>query len=435
MNNKIIGLIFFSIIYFIDFTSCQTIEELIQSNRENLKNLYEMRGLPPEWVSTGNVTKEDLIKTLNNYDADVGMLIYTHQNDTLSTFLINREGKIVRNDKCIDEHTLIDEIEKANKWFSNLSLSRAPLKRGALSFSDYNIEEYREAYNNISKILLPFDIEELRQFKHLIIVPALNISIIPFAALKISSDEYLIDILSYSIAPSLYEIMVSNEMKESRAVYNSTKQYNFNNALFVANPAFPDDSLWNFPPLPGTEKEVDYITARFNNSNYLKLTGSEAKISEIIKHICHYDLLYFATHGISDEENPLENSYLVFAKDSVQSYFKARDIQSLRYNCLLNADLVVLSACQTGLGKSEKAGLIGLTRAFQIAGANNILMSLWSINDNETATLMGLFFDRLYEGGELMPHEALRKAILYYKKNINNNPNHWAPFSIFGIPY
>ena len=79
-------------------------------------------------------------------------------------------------------------------------------------------------------------------------------------------------------------------------------------------------------------------------------------------------------------------------------------------------------------------GIVGLARAFQIAGAKNVLMSLWNIDDKETATLMKLFFDNLQHAKTLQPHESFRNAILTYKKDINPDPKYWAAFSIFGIP-
>ena len=433
MNNKITLTFFFVFILAYSGTS-QTIDELIQSNRENLMDLYGKRGAPPEWVYNGSVDERDIMRVLNDYNANVGLLIYTHHKDTLSTILLDKQGEVLKKHQIIEEDALINEIERANKWFSSKSFSIAPSKRGSIASGSGGSNNYKQAYENISKVLLP-DNEVLKQFDHLIIVPTLNISIIPFAALKVSKEEYLIDFLSYSIAPSLYEIMVNHQMKGNRGLYDSEISYYFENALFIANPKFPSDSTWNFPSLPGTDKEVNYITNKIDSSNYIKLSGSDAKISRFINNICNYDLLYFATHGISAEENPLENSFLVLGEDSGKSFLTAREIQNIRYECSLKADLVILSACQTGLGQSHKAGLIGLTRAFQIAGANHVLMSLWNINDNETAVLMGLFFDNLVKGGELMPHEALRQAILTYKSEIDNNPNYWAAFAIFGIPY
>ena len=150
--------------------------------------------------------------------------------------------------------------------------------------------------------------------------------------------------------------------------------------------------------------------------------------------------MYFATHGITDAENPLDKSFLVLANDDKEtSFITSREIQNIpfkeRRRQELKAKLVVLSACQTGLGKSHEGGTIGLARAFQLAGANHVLMSLWNIDDKETATLMKYFFDELAIAQELMPHAALRNAILKYKKEINDDPKYWAAFSIFGVPY
>lgn len=427
-------LLFFTWIY----AKSQNIDELIESNKENLINLYQTRGAPKDWVVSGNVNQEDINRVLNEYNSNIGLLIYNYHEDTLQTILIDKQGKINTSNYKVEEDALINEIDKANKWFSSEYLSRAPSKRGAkVLYTNDNGKSYQESYEHISKILLPFNKNLLKKFDHLVIVPTLNISIIPFSALKISNEEYLIDVMSYSIAPSLYEFMVNHQMKKNRGLYGDGLEvyYNFQNALFIANPKFPNDSIWNFPSLPGTEKEVNYITNKLDSSTYTKLVGKDAEIKNFKDNICDFDLLYFATHGITDENNPLENSFLVLAEQKEQSYLTAREIQNIRNNCSLNADLVILSACQTGLGKSHKAGLIGISRGFQIAGANHILMSLWNISDNETATLMGLFFDNLMKGGELMPHEAIRQAILTYKSNFNNNPNYWAAFSIFGIPY
>jgi CHAT domain-containing protein len=415
----------------------QSIGEIIQLHRENLINLYSMRGAAPDWVLTADVSEDDIIRVLKEYTGNVGLLFYNFHQDTLQSFLFDKQGKIIRTNYPIEENVLIREIENANKCFSEKFVSRAPSKRGASLVDTHDsIESYQESYEHISMILLPFDQQLLKQFDHLIIVPTLNISIIPFSALKLSDEEFLIDLMSYSIAPSLYEFMVNRQMKVNRGIDRGMQvYYNFTNALFVANPKFPEDPLWNFPCLPGTEKEVNYITKKMDSSTYTKLIGKDANILNIRENICEYDLLYFATHGISEEDNPLDNSFLVLAEGNEKSFLSARDIQNIRYDCSLNADLVVLSACQTGLGKSHKAGLMGIARGFQIAGANHILMSLWNISDNETALLMGLFFDNLLKGADLMPHEALRQAILTYKGSINSNPVYWAAFSIFGIPY
>ncbi len=422
----------------VHYTKCQNIDELIKSQKENLSDLYLLREIPASWIESGNVTKDDINRVLNEYYLNVGLIIYNYHEDTLQTILIDKKNTIDTSNYIVKEKVLIEEIENANKWFSSAYLSRGPSKRGAKPSSSVdNSIKYRESYEHISKILLPFNDKVFKKFDHLIIVPALNISILPFSALKLSNEEYLIDAMSYSIAPSLYEFMVYNLINEHLQTNRIDEEtpYNFKNALFIANPAFPKNPLWHFPGLPGTEKEVNYLTNKLEPKNYTKLIGKDAVLTNFKDQMCNFDLLYFATHGITDINNPLDSSFLVLADHKENSYLTAREIQNIRYTCSLNADLVILSACQTGLGKAHTAGLIGIARAFQIAGAKHVLMSLWNISDDETATLMGLFFDNLLKGGALMPHEALRQAILTYKSNYNNNPNYWAAFSIFGMPY
>ena len=278
----------------------------------------------------------------------------------------------------------------------------------------------------------------LHNFEHLIIISTLNIATLPFSAFKVN-DEYLVDKMSYSIAPNIFELILSNNKNRIKHTSESGTrkvEYFWENALFVSNPKYPDNLEWSFPDLPGAEEEVNYTLKKSNPLKFNHLNGVNATKTNVLKDICNYDLIYFATHGITDSKNPMDKSYLVLTNESKQKpYITLREIMNIRKKCELKADLVVLSACQTGLGKAHEGGTIGLARAFQIAGANHVLMSLWNIDDKETATLMKFFFDELSIGKEMMPHAALRNAILKYKKEVNDDPKYWAAFSIFGVPY
>jgi hypothetical protein len=134
LNNKPLLIIFLLFMTFNQVKS-QTIDELIQSNRENLASLRNSRGTPPEWVYNGNVDKGDLQQVLSSYKANVGLLLYTHEEDTLKIFLIDKHGKTLKNEEFIEEDILINEINRANNWFSNISSTRAPSKRGAKASS------------------------------------------------------------------------------------------------------------------------------------------------------------------------------------------------------------------------------------------------------------------------------------------------------------
>lgn len=149
--------------------------------------------------------------------------------------------------------------------------------------------------------------------------------------------------------------------------------------------------------------------------------------------LAHYRMVHFATHGLLRSDHP-ELSSLVLSLFDEQGrpqdgFLRLSDI----YNLQLKADLVVLSACQTALGKEIRGeGLVGLTRGFMYAGAERVLASLWSVEDRATAELMKRFYHALLVE-KLRPAAALRKAQLDMAENPRwSSPYHWAGFSLQG---
>jgi len=144
-----------------------------------------------------------------------------------------------------------------------------------------------------------------------------------------------------------------------------------------------------------------------------------------------FNYLHFATHGLIDEESPgLSSLVLTSEKSSGEDGFlQAAEIFDLK----LNADLVVLSACQTGLGKLIRGeGMVGLTRAFMYAGTPSVVVSLWSVSDISTADLMGEFYKNLIKN-KLSKTDALRKAQLSLMTDEKYaHPFYWAPFILVG---
>ena len=143
--------------------------------------------------------------------------------------------------------------------------------------------------------------------------------------------------------------------------------------------------------------------------------------------------MHFATHGLINSQHPELSGIvlsLVDQKGQPQNGFlRLNEI----YNLRLNAELVVLSACQTALGKEIKGeGLIGLTRGFMYAGAPRVVASLWRIDDRATAELMTRFYRGMLKDG-LPPAAALRAAqISMWKDNRWSAPHYWAAFTIQG---
>lgn len=146
-----------------------------------------------------------------------------------------------------------------------------------------------------------------------------------------------------------------------------------------------------------------------------------------------YRILHFATHGDLNDEQP-ELSALVFSRFDRQrrpqsGYLRLHDLYTLE----LNADLVVLSACETALGKQIRGeGVIGLTRGFMHAGSRQVLASLWNVEDNSTASLMKLFYWNLFKKGE-RPAEALQHAqMTLWQSPQTRAPYFWAGFILQG---
>jgi len=146
-----------------------------------------------------------------------------------------------------------------------------------------------------------------------------------------------------------------------------------------------------------------------------------------------YRIVHFATHGMINNEHPELSGIVLslFDRDghSQNGFLRLQDI----YNLHLPVDLVVLSACSTGLGKDVRGeGLVGLTRGFMYAGAAGVVASLWKVDDDATAELMKHFYEAIFRKG-LSPGAALRDAQLAMQQSRRwHAPYYWAGFVIQG---
>lgn len=356
----------------------------------------------------------------NNFSPDTALIFYAYQEGALRIWLINREGLQAYSTRSIKQQ----ELEALIYAFRNslgvdsLQAGRAPTSRNApQSPSDIRLQMPMErAIDELTTLLLPPPIAaQLGSVRHLIVAPILGIGTVPFAVLRpFKSETFLIEKMSVSVVPNLFDI--ADEVKPWRARYRAP--------LIVGNPYFPKDADWRVPQLPGAEDEALAI-GRMMNAR--PLTGRSATKRRVLLRARGADFLFFATHGIASSDAPLTGGFLFLtARNLKQGFWTAKEIQASR----LSAQLAVLSACQTGLGKIHDAGVIGLSRAFQIAGVPRVVMSLWSVYDKATAELMKAFVKYLESN---MPAEALRLAMLDVKQK-RPQVAQWASFVLFGTP-
>lgn len=201
-------------------------------------------------------------------------------------------------------------------------------------------------------------------------------------------------------------------------------------------PSVADDYTergFSFTPLPYTRDEVLAISKLFPASQRQVYLGADAR-EETVKSAKLEDFRYihFASHGIIDEAKP-GRSGIVLSREpqsSEDGVLQMGEIMRLK----MNADLVTLSACSTGLGKLVSGeGMLGLTRSFFYSGARNLTVSLWNVNDSATASLMKTYYERLKSGQPMSV--ALQQAKLSLLRGQNptwRQPYFWAPFVLVG---
>ena len=188
------------------------------------------------------------------------------------------------------------------------------------------------------------------------------------------------------------------------------------------------------PRLAFSRQEADAIMAMTDPGKGMEALDFQAsRETALNKDLGQYRIVHFATHGLLDNEHP-ELSGLVFSlvDQEGQSRDGFLDLEDI-YNLTLPVDLVVLSACETGLGKQITGeGLVGLTRGFMYAGASRVLASLWKVDDEATAEVMGRFYAGMLKAG-LPPAAALRQAQIEMQKQKRwTDPYYWAAFTIQG---
>jgi CHAT domain-containing protein len=263
--------------------------------------------------------------------------------------------------------------------------------------------------------LLPTDPSDRVTF-----IPQEMLFYVPFPALTDLNGQSLIEKHTILTAPSIQVLSLSRQIEE-RLKPNS-KAFVLGNPDMPTLPRTPHTEPYILAPLPGSETEAKKIAQMFNVS---PLLGSAATKDRAIAKMEEAGIIHIATHGLLDRSGLLASLALAPTRND-DGFLTAREIANLN----LNAELVVLSACDTGRGEFyEGEGVVGLARAFLSAGSSNLVMSLWPVPDNATAILMTEFYQS-WQGG-MSKSEALREAMLATKAQFPN-PKNWAAFSIVG---
>ena len=269
---------------------------------------------------------------------------------------------------------------------------------------------------------LPPDMES-----KLVLVPAGPLFNVPFSALTDDQGEPLVARHTLSIVPSI-QILKLAAQQETANAKAALKGY-----LIVGNPtmptyqARPDKEPEQLSPLPGAQREAEVLSKILKQE---PLIGDAATETAIAKKMTSAKVIHFATHGLLESQNVLEQAYLsavaLAPDDEEDGFLTVRETMKMD----LKADMVVLSACDTGLGKITGDGVIGLTRGYITSGVPTVVASLWPVSDNSAGFFMVNFYDVLGQGADKAT--ALRVATLRTRKEFPR-PKDWAAFSIYGL--
>ncbi len=360
-----------------------------------------------------NAASPSITQLQSLLDAKTAIISYftDDKNARIYTFLITR------NKFRLEDHALPKDFDKQITGLRN-----------SLFFSD--LKTFTKASHALYDMLIPAIPSAIED---LVILPTGRLSIIPFETLLVKkADDNHADYRSLSYVINRYSIRYEFSaglmLEKSRQKQTSTSA-----SIFLCAPVtFPEKD--NLPDLPGTESEVTSIANLFAGKNLGKALYTNQHADEaLVKsgQLKNYSLLHFATHGIVDEKDPeLSRIYLQPGENAEDGNLFAGEI----YNLELNANLVTLSACQTGLGKISKGeGVIGLSRALVYAGARNVIVSFWSVADESTSELMKDFYRQLLENSSHGYSVDLRRAKLNLMHSEKYNaPYYWAPFILIG---
>lgn len=394
------------------------------ARKESFESLLQARSVERVLVGTPNY-RALRVALGSAYAPGTAMLMYAPSGDTLTTWLIAPDGSLHRHVATgfTARRAALNRLRSALR-VEQLQASRSPVARGVTAANPAAPAASAErTLAEVADLLYPRALHRaMRGATQLVIVPALDLGTVPFAALPHPAGGMTVDHAAIVMAPSICDVVQLGHRVEVGELARAP--------LIVGDPAFPEGGAWAFPPLPGAKREAAAVAAAFGA---VPIGGDTATSARVAAALPNASLIYLATHGIASEQDPLDGSFLQFAVGTGSARdgrLTARSIQTSR----LRARLAVLSACQTGLGQAHDGGIIGVARSFINAGSSQVVMSLWSVDDEATTQLMTDFVAELRTA---QPPEALRRAMRQVRdaSRRTRDPVYWASFAVIGATW
>ena len=359
----------------------------------------------------------------------------------LYIWVIQSSGKIYFHQENlttqdISLNQLIKNTRKSMDLSGRGTVTVRPRHAGRQAQQTQNLQKLHQILIKPIEKFLPKDPQE-----QVIFIPHRDLFLVPFPALLDKQENYLVTKHTILTSPAIQVLDFTRQQQKNIA--SSPAQ----NVVVVGNPTMPE-SL-DLQPLLQAEEEAKEIAQLFASQSLLFL-NEKATETAIKTQLSDAKIIHLATHGLLDTDEisistdnaditdrdiaenialktQLKNGAIALASsdqdDGLLTYEEIFDLD-------LQAELVVLSACDTGRGEITGDGVIGLSRSFIAAGAPSVIVSLWSVPDAETAFLMTEFYRNLQEK-KLDKAQSLREAMLTAIKK-HPDPRNWAAFTLIG---
>ncbi len=403
----------------------QTVTDKLIGIRQQYDELISLleRDYPSYFEAKYHLIDLEISSYQEKLQEDDLLISYTTSDTSLVSFVLsNTEAKVVTSKDGAELRSLIEEFRELINPRSKDLFSK--------------IVPYSDVASRLYQILLQKALGgPMAKPKRLKIIPDGTIGYLPFEAILsapatadagFSDLQYLVRdfIIQYGFSSTL--ILNPQEIASSENI----KYVGFAPS-YTATEYQDDQALGPFrsevSELAWNDDEVSAAAKIFEGRT---LTGNQATEPEFKSIVSDYQIVHLAMHAIVDDENPLNSKFVFSRSDSTDGYLHTYEL----YNLQLNAQLAVLSACNTGYGKLVNGeGIISLARAFAYGGCPSIVMSHWDVDDEATKDLISLFYKNI--GNGMSKDEALRQAKLDYLEKADvfkSHPFYWGGFVLIG---
>lgn len=407
------------------------VHQKIQQLKETIEENH------PKYAQFKYASKNSSVEELQNHlDSETALLEYVLGDSSIHIFYVDKTS-IQWVEHPITLELIKGKIQALHQALSNYQLLT---KRPQFAYQEYTTLAYW-FYKNLITPVLPNN----KNIQHLIVIPDGELGYLPFEAFLTEAMDldhpigynelpYLCKSyqISYNYSATLWQQNKTQEQRNSNhQILAMAADYNIqldSSRQHLRLPTY-QQMRERLEALPAAQAEVKALEKAFDGVFAYGKDASERRMKEKAS---TFAIIHLAMHGFLDNQRPLLSS-LAFTEDGdslENNFWQAHEISKMN----LQANLVVLSACETGYGKFEQGnGIASLARAFMYAGASSLIVSLWQVNDQVTANIMQNLYHNLANG---MPKDqALGAAKIQYLNKAQGNlahPAFWSPFVLIG---